>query len=363
MIDLTVEILRLLGKGEHCVLATILTHDGSTPRTAGARMVIRRDGGIYGTIGGGRLEAEVMAAAPAVIETGQDRRIAFDLGTSETAEDMDMICGGRVTVLMERINADGSQSVFETLARALQQGESGWLVRRIVPETGDLCRVERFWRSGKNPLPSDGSLPPAVTEALGRQRRLFQGPVSLDLGGETFWAEPVCAAATVLIFGAGHVSREVADLAVRVGFRTVVLDDRADFVNRRRFSLADDIRVVADFEHALEGVDVTADTHVVIVTRGHRHDQTVLALALKTSAGYIGMIGSRRKRDTIYRNLLAMGFSEDDLARVHCPIGLPIGAETPEEIAVSIVAELIAVRAEKAPEQTTAKNNRNPHGR
>lgn len=348
MIELIEEILRLLGEGQRCVLATILTHDGSTPRTAGARMVIRPDGGIYGTIGGGRLEAEVMAAAPALLETGQDRMIAFDLGSSDTVNDMDMICGGRVTVLMELIDNEASHGLlFNAIAQAFKKAAQGWLVRRIVPREGDGCRVVRFWIPVKDPLPLDPSLPSSLTDALDQHRRSARGIAHLNIAGETFWAEPVGVPATLLLFGAGHVSLQVANLAGQVDFRTVVLDDREDFANRRRFPLADEVRVIADFDHSLDGMDVTADSYIVIVTRGHHHDQTVLAQALKSPAGYIGMIGSRKKRDTIYRNLRAEGFSDVDMARVYSPIGMAIGAETPEEIAVSIVAELIAVRAER----------------
>ena len=349
MNDVIEEILRLAEDGQRCVLATILTHDGSTPRTAGTRMVIRADGGIYGTIGGGRLEAEVMAAAPDLLETGQDRMIAFDLGRSDTARDMDMICGGRVTVLMERIDPDpGQRPIFQALVQSLRKGANGWLVRQIVSNEGGRCRVTRFWLSDKDPLPPDPCLPSALIHALARHRRSARGPVCLDIAGQRFWAEPIVVPATLVILGAGHVSLQVANLAGSVDFRTVVVDDRADFANRRRFPSADEVRVIADFDHALDGMDVTADSYMVIVTRGHHHDQTVLAQALKTPAGYIGMIGSRKKRDTIYRNLRAQGVSDVDLARVSSPIGLAIGAETPEEIAVSIVAELIAVRAERS---------------
>jgi xanthine dehydrogenase accessory factor len=130
-----------------------------------------------------------------------------------------------------------------------------------------------------------------------------------------------------------------------VGFRTVVVDDRPEFANPSRFETAGEIRVVEDFAHAFTGLNADVDAYVVILTRGHRHDKTVLAQALRTQAVYIGMIGSRRKRDDVYAALLQEGFSGEDLQRVHCPIGIAIHAETPEEIAVSIVGELIAVRA------------------
>ena len=159
--------------------------------------------------------------------------------------------------------------------------------------------------------------------------------------------EPICVPDTVVLFGAGHVSQAVAALTRVVGFRTIVRDDRAEFANRQRFPTADAVEVIPSFDEALTGLDIDADAYLVIVTRGHSHDGTVLALSLASNAGYIGMIGSRRKRDTIYRNMRARGFTPRDLERVHSPIGLSIGADTPEEIAVSIVAELIKIRAHK----------------
>jgi len=130
-----------------------------------------------------------------------------------------------------------------------------------------------------------------------------------------------------------------------VEFRTVVLDDRAEFANRKRFAETDEVIVLENFDNAFGGVVIDPDAYIVIVTRGHSHDKTVLAQALKTDAGYIGMIGSRTKRDTIYRALKQEGFTQTDIDRVHSPIGMDIGAETPEEIAISIVAELVRVRA------------------
>ncbi|MBN1689677.1 MAG: XdhC family protein, partial [Dehalococcoidia bacterium] len=137
------------------------------------------------------------------------------------------------------------------------------------------------------------------------------------------------------------------DLAVRVGFAAVVLDDRAEYANRERFALPAEVIVLKSFENCFEGLQIDDDSYVVIVTRGHVYDKTVLAQALHTKAGYIGMIGSIPKRDAIYRALLADGFTAQQLEKVHCPIGLKIDTETPAEIAVSIVGELIAQRAQK----------------
>jgi len=165
--------------------------------------------------------------------------------------------------------------------------------------------------------------------------------------GKHYLVETLGHAGTVYIFGAGHVSQHLAPLATLVGFCTVVLDDRQEFANRQRFPDAAEIVVLDSFQRALEGLAINADSYLVIVTRGHAHDQTVLGQALSTPAGYIGMIGSGRKRDAIYAALGKEGFSRQDLDRIFSPIGLKIEAETPEEIAVSIVAELILVRAEK----------------
>jgi xanthine dehydrogenase accessory factor len=170
-------------------------------------------------------------------------------------------------------------------------------------------------------------------------------PLAVTVEDKRFFVEPTVLPGTVYLFGAGHVSRPVAELASLVDFQTVVIDDRDEFANAERFPRADRVIVAPSSHQSFEGLEIDRDSYLVIVTRGHLHDKTVLEQALKTDAGYIGMIGSRRKRDLIYQELLTKGFSQKDLGRVHAPIGLAIGAETPEEIAVSIVAELIQVRA------------------
>ena len=149
----------------------------------------------------------------------------------------------------------------------------------------------------------------------------------------------------MFLFGAGHVAQPTARLATLVGFRVWAVDDR-EYANGDRFPEAEKIRVVEDFGSALKGLTIDRNAFIVIVTRGHLHDKTVLAQALHTDAAYIGMIGSRRKRDHIFKALLKQGFTAADLKRVYSPIGLEIGAETPAEIALSIVAELVKVRAE-----------------
>jgi xanthine dehydrogenase accessory factor len=153
---------------------------------------------------------------------------------------------------------------------------------------------------------------------------------------------------TVYCFGAGHVAVPTAHLAALVGFRVVVLDDRPDYSNPERFPEAGQTIVVKDFSKAMDGLEIDKDSFIIIVTRGHSYDRVVLEQALKTSAGYIGMISSRRKRETIYQALMESGVKKERLEFVHSPIGIEIGGETPEEIAVSIVAELVQVRSRQS---------------
>jgi xanthine dehydrogenase accessory factor len=167
----------------------------------------------------------------------------------------------------------------------------------------------------------------------------------MSIDDVTVAVEAIRRIRTMYCFGAGHVAVPTVRLAATVGFDVVVIDDRDEFANAERFPDAARIGITDNFEHAVEGLPVDDDSFIVIVTRGHRFDREVLQQALKTNAGYIGMIGSRRKRDALYAALIKEGVTQTELARVHSPIGLAIEAETPEEIAVSIVGEMIAERA------------------
>ena len=191
----------------------------------------------------------------------------------------------------------------------------------------------------------DLSLPPVTVENLIREHSGAAFLRTVTLGESVILIDPVLRAEIVFILGAGHVAQPTARLATLVGFRVRVVDYRAAYANADRFPEAEQVRVVADFGSALKGFAIDRSGFIVIVTRGHLHDQTVLMQALRTEAAYIGMIGSRSKRDQIFKALLKQGFTEADLKPVHSPIGLDIGAETPAEIALSIVAELVKVRA------------------
>lgn len=327
------QIVNRLRQGEEGVLCTVIRQEGSSPRGAGAKMALFPDL-VLGTVGGGRVEAEVTVAAQEVMRTRTPRRLSFSL-TGKDVLDMEALCGGRMEVLVEPLG-EGDLEVFEAVLKVANSGQRALLVTGLPPEVKGRLLV---WAGGER-----GRLEGAEE---GRLKEVLSvppsGPTVSSVGNGEVFIEPVGKGPVLLLFGGGHISQEVAPLAKRVGFDVVVVDDRPEFANRDRFPWADRI-VVEDFERVGEVLPADEDSYVVIVTRGHLHDYTVLKQYLRSPARYIGMIGSRRKRDLIYRQLLEEGYTQEDLERVHAPIGLPIGAETPQEIAVSIVGELIKVR-------------------
>jgi xanthine dehydrogenase accessory factor len=346
MTNIATAACELLERGESFILATIVSHHGSTPRTAGTRMIVAADGTITGTIGGGILEAKVMETAAGMVAGQRSVLLPFDLSQRDAAATMDMICGGTAEVLLDRINPDKvTVEVFQAWRQAFA-GTERCCFLTVIRTEGDgfkdisYCLVkENSTLLGTFPLST--SHLEAVTAHAPRLTHL--GVINFD--GAKVLIEPVLQAKTACLFGGGHVAQPTAHMAAIVGFRVIVSDDRAEFANPERFPDAHDIRVMERFDDAFSNLNVNKDTFIVIFTRGHVHDRTVLAQALATDAGYIGMIGSRRKRDIIFDALRKQGIPEVDIQRVHSPIGIDIGAETPQEIAVSIVAEMIRVRS------------------
>jgi len=254
MDDIYQEIVRVKAEGEEAALVTVVRASGSTPREEGAKMLVKPDGSILGTIGGGSLEAQIIKEAVKVIRQGKPKSLHRSLTASE-ADEEGMVCGGDLEVFIEPILT-----------------------------------------------------PPAL-----------------------------------YIFGGGHIALALAGMGRLCGFNITVIDDRAEFASAGRFPEADVI-FAGDFAESFARVKIDKSSYIVIVTHGHRHDEVVLEWALTTPARYIGMIGSKTKNETIYSHLRARGISQKQLDRVHAPIGLEIEAQAPEEIAVSILAELIKVR-------------------
>jgi xanthine dehydrogenase accessory factor len=255
MNDIYQEIVRVKAEGEEAALVTVVSTAGSTPREEGAKMLVKPDGSILGTIGGGSLEAQVIEEAVRVIkQQGKPKRLHFAL-TAEEADEAGMVCGGELEVFIE----------------------------------------------------------------------------------------PILSPPTLYLFGGGHISLSLAKMGKLLGFKIAVIDDRAEFTTPDRFPEAD-ILLAEDFTRAFPKLKIDKSSYLVIVTRGHQHDELVLEWAVGTQAKYIGMIGSKTKTEAIFSHLLAKGISKEQLDRVHAPIGLKINAQTPEEIAVSILAEVIKVR-------------------
>ncbi len=335
------EASRLLQGGSSLVMVTLFDRTGSAPRMAGAKMLVRPDGSIAGTIGGGRLEGDAIRLAGEALATRRTSIRPFDLSGADVAG-TDMICGGKGELLVDFVDTaeESNRAVYRAAAEAAARNEKAWLVTALGGARRQQCLVR-----------GDGTLVGTLDADPALLAKLTAGPAKISIHAEAtdgprLLVEAIRPSATAYLFGAGHVSRQIAPLCETVGFRTVVLDDRPEFASRERFAAPTELVVLKTFD-PLPPLPVDEDSYLIIVTRGHLHDGSVLKQALRTRAGYIGMIGSRRKRDLIYRGLREQGFREEDLARVHSPIGLDILAETPEEIAVSIVGELIRARAER----------------
>ena len=256
--DLFEEIARIRRTGQKCALATIVQVNGSIPSYESAKLLVREDGSIMGTVGGGCVEAEVWNAAREAMESEKPKHLTFSLG-QDAAYDNGLICGGQLNVFVE----------------------------------------------------------------------------------------PILPQPNALIFGAGHVSKSLAQVSQLAGFRVSVIDDREQFANRERFPDAEDV-FADEYETVFPKLNINANSYVIIVTRGHRDDMRVLRWAVGTNAKYIAMIGSKRKTIAIVKELENEGFSRELFTRIHAPMGLEIGAITPEEIAVSVVAEMIAARRQPA---------------
>ena len=250
------EINKISSEGGRAALATVVQVKGSAPREVGSKILIKDDGSLVGSIGGGTLEATICQEAMSVLREAKARMLHFDLTGEEEGDQM--LCGGEMDIFIE----------------------------------------------------------------------------------------PLLPQPTLYIFGAGHISLSVSKIAKMVGFRVIVIDDRAEFANPERFPEADEI-VAEDFSAAFSRLTVNKSSYIAIVTRGHQFDEKVLEWAVKTEARYIGMIGSKKKNEVIFAHLQSKGISRDILEQVHTPIGLDIGAETPEEIAVSIMAELIIIKRQQ----------------
>jgi xanthine dehydrogenase accessory factor len=355
--DFFIALFELLEKKQPVLLATIISQHGSSPRGTGARMALTSTGHQIGTIGGGRLEAILKERFNELIALETSTILDFTLSDSEAAN-LEMICGGSISILVDPILPDNMDLIhlYGHLYQTIVSQKQGWLISQLPGKT-DGSTPQKCFISSDSEI--SGSWKPAI-EFAERMPKIMSWPGGelnlaafdlkvpqiIEVGKHRLFLEPIGEYSTVYIVGAGHIAQKLAPLTAMVGFRTIVLDDREDFISQDRFPNVDECILLEDFDGVFQTVAVDVHTFIVIVTRGHQFDKSVLGQALETNANYVGMIGSRRKIKLTFEALVKDGVSEADLARVHSPIGLNIGAETPEEISISIVAELIQHRAQ-----------------
>lgn len=342
MKELLTRLCDCLEKGKPVALASVIAQQGSTPRGTGSRLLADADGLTAGTIGGGLSEARTLEACRAALHDGQTRILDFMLD-GELAAKSDMICGGRLRVLIEPLfSAQEHLPFFQAVREALHRDGV-----TLITDVTEASRPRRMACIGDARI--GAPLPEEVIAGVRASDVSMPDEFLHARDGREYFIERCLPPVRMIIAGGGHVSRPTAQIAALAGFEVTVLDDRPEFSQAERFPWATRVATVPDFAECFADHAPNFRTYVVIVTRGHVHDATVLAQALATGAGYIGMIGSKRKRAEVYTSLRKEGASEEGLARVHCPIGLAIGAETPEEIAVSIVAECVAHRRKACP--------------
>lgn len=399
MLDIADELGQVLRSGEPVALATVVGTLGSTPRSLGTRMAVRADGGHLGTVGGGCGEAEVIRAGLMTLDDGRSRVVRADL-TDEATEESETACGGVMDVIVARWDAAllpllwAVQTAYQGRGRALlatviapeeaagamvlagppraeparpgpatpEQGGSGQGgPRRDGAEQGG--RGQRWrgeaitWAGGG----LDAEVAPLVAAAAAEEMERTKGSAGINgsvqrgpatarrgrtsIGGRQwlFLVEAIEPPLALVICGGGHIALPLCRMAKTLGFVVTVIDDRPAFADTARFALADRVRCLP-YEQALKDQPLDPATAVVVVTRGHRHDLECVRSVLGRGAGYVGMIGSRRRVAGVREILSREGFPPGEVARLHAPIGLDIGAETPAEIALSILAEITLVR-------------------
>lgn len=342
--------LRLLELSEShpdIVLAIITESTGSTPQKPGSAALFDRSGLLDGTVGGGILEGKVQALAINAISSGEIQHITFYLNR-ELSKGEDAICGGQVSVLIDP-NPLYHILIFTEIRNCLAMKTPGILVTKINDNPGGRVTLERTWITGEKKM---ASILPAEADNEAREilekgdPSYFRKIESAANGQEVtdfYFLEPVFPLPSLVIAGAGHIGKALAHIGSLLEFEVTVIDERPDLANNVNIPEAENI-IVEEPGAALKNVNL-ADTYVVIVTRGHKDDESALKACIGSKASYIGMIGSRSKVEIMKRNFLSTGWAtEEQWSRINAPIGLDIGSKTVQEIAVSIAAELVRIR-------------------
>lgn len=330
------------------VVATVVRTSGSTPQKPGAKLLVRQDGSGVGTLGGGCVEGDIWFAAQELLKRGGGAELRdYELNEDLAAQD-GLVCGGTMYFLIDPIR---NRTPYDSFARQTLDAYNGGPPVAIasVVETLDS---EAAPIGAKMLVREDGTHEGQIGAADTSERVVAQARGLMALGKNAYvdlgdglrcYVEAYTTPPTMVLIGGGHVSKAIAPIARSVGFRLFVFDDRKEFANFDRFPEADEI-AVGDYRDGYDVLPINANSFVVIATRGHQFDDAALSGALRTPASYIGLLGSRRKTILIFEEMLARGYSPDELRRVNAPVGLDLGGRTPEEIALSVVSEIVAFR-------------------
>ena len=360
MQELLQQLVASVQAGAAVAYTALVETRGSTPQKAGAAMLVFADGSQAGTLGGGCVEAEVKRRALELLSRGERSVLSFQLDHDYGWDD-GLICGGRMTMLVDPVRSIADAAYYQTLLERLEAGSGITEATVLDDHESGIPAGSRFL------LDSDGQAvrclgaDDAPPQLLANLRPLTARPRPYVTDGVSYL--PHLQRCRLVIVGGGHVGTKVAALAADVDFDVWICDDREEYCNPERFPQAQKL-LCGQIEDVLSGLEVDGDTFCIIVTRGHNHDETALLHLAEKPARYIGMIGSKRKIRLIYDDLRRAGISEQALSQVHAPIGFDIGSQTVPEIAVSIVAELIACRSGRlrhAGPEITSPSERTPN--
>ena len=338
MLKLLTHLQHELECGNDVVLVTIIASSGSTPRGSGARMLVGKSGLLYGTIGGGAVEYRAQHLAEQSLADKSSAIQRFELNKKDIAA-LGMVCGGAVMLYLQYIPAGDRHTIVlcQKASEVLNTNQRLWFITDISEDRNGQIG---FYNDNTGFINIDN--PPSPQQIKTAKYREQQ-----TIEGRTYFIEHLEKGSRVLIFGGGHVARQLVPVLAPLGFSCVVMDDRPEFSTREHFMQADEVLTV-DFTQISNFVTISGDDYVVVMTRGHQFDTIIQAQVLHTPARYIGVIGSAAKKHSVNAQLREMGHSEESISRIKTPIGLPIKAETPEEIAISIAGELIMTRAESS---------------
>ncbi len=342
------EAVSELEKGRRVVVATVVRTKGSTPQKPGAKLLVRHDGSGVGTLGGGCVEGDIWFAAKELMKRGGPSEYRdYELNEELAAED-GLVCGGTMYFLIDSVYQSGDYLDVAREIDGAYRGEGAVAVASVVkPAEGQPAPIAARLLVRENGS-TEGTLGSEALDrdASGKARDLMvlgKNDYVVAENGAEYFVEAYTTPPQMVLCGGGHVSKAIAPLAKTVGFRVFVTDDREEFANADRFPEADRL-IVAAPEDALPQLLINPNTFIIVATRGHRYDNVALDVAARTPAKYVGLMGSRRKTILIYEDLLRGGMPIERVREIRSPIGLDVRARTPEEIAVSIIAEVLMFR-------------------